>query len=196
VFLTATVLDSRPSGQRQNSTDDPYFRRYKLLSTLYRFCAFLGWLELYRHEITYLHTGSSHRSRELQEAIELIREDFADGQLSTAEDWQTWRDGLVFREELRAIGESMIESNNTPRTVMGYGRFVELFDSLDSSPMQRWAQVLLNFLLDLGVEQRDFRRVRLQRLVVHLVDVLILLDKDSVEKHLVVAHDRLAPKFK
>jgi hypothetical protein len=191
VFLTAAVLASRPTAQLVNSTEDPYFRRYKLVSTLYRFCAFLGWLELYRQEITFLHPGSSKRSIELERAIHQIREDLADGQLNKADDWLTWRDALVFREELRAIGESMIETHNAGRTVMGYGRFVELFDSKDTSPAQRWANVLLNFLLDLGVKEHDFRRTRLQRVVVHLVGLLVLLDKDSVEEHLAEARDRL-----
>ena len=30
----------------------------------------------------------------------------ADGEINTARDWRKWRDTLVFREELRAIGES------------------------------------------------------------------------------------------
>lgn len=42
VFLKATVLASRPERQLDNSTKDPYFQRYKLVSTAYRFCAFLG----------------------------------------------------------------------------------------------------------------------------------------------------------
>jgi uncharacterized membrane protein YbaN (DUF454 family) len=192
VFLTAPVLASRPATQLKNSTEDAYFRRYKLLSTVYRFCAFLGWLELYRQEITYLHSGSSKHSSELERAISLIREDLADGQLNKAQDWDTWRDALVFREELRAIGESTIETRNAVRTVMGYGRFVELFDSKDGSPTQRWARVLLNFLLDLSVDRQDFRRIRLQRLVVHLVGLLELLDETPVEKRLIEARDQCA----
>jgi hypothetical protein len=191
VFLTATVLASRPSVQKENSTDDPYFRRYKLLSTTYRFCALLGWLELYRQEITYLQAGSNKRSNELERVLHLMREDLANGQLNRAKDWLGWRDVLVFREELRAIGESMIENRNVGRTVMGYGRFVDLFNGQDPSPTQRWAHVLLSFLLDLGAEQRDFRRIRLQRLVVHLVDLLVLLDKKSVETGLLEVRQRL-----
>jgi len=73
VFLKATVLASRPERQLDNSIKDPYFQRYKLVSTAYRFCALLGWLELYRQEITYLHSGRSKHSKDLERAIGLIR---------------------------------------------------------------------------------------------------------------------------
>jgi hypothetical protein len=103
VFLQASVLASHPKRQVKNSDEDRYFQRYKLLSTVYRFCAFLGWLELYRQEITYLHSRNNRHSRELERAIELVRADLADGQLNNAEDWDAWRDTLVFREELRGM---------------------------------------------------------------------------------------------
>jgi hypothetical protein len=190
VFLKATVLASRPERQLDNSIKDPYFQRYKLVSTAYRFCALLGWLELYRQEITYLHSGKSKHSKELERAIGLIRADLADGQLNQAENWQDWRDTLIFREELRAIGESMIEARGATRTIMGYGRFTELFDSDSASPLQRWAHVLVNFLLDPVVERPDFRQTRLQLLVVHLVDLMALLDEASVEKFLIEARSK------
>jgi hypothetical protein len=195
VYLTAEVLASRPERQIENNIDDPYFRRYKLLSTVYRFCAFLGWIELYRQELTYLHSGRIKHSRELERAVELIRGDLADGQLNDAKNWYEWRDTLVFREELRAIGDSIIEPRGTTRTVMGYGRFAELFDATDPSPTQRWARVLLNFLLDLEMQRPDFRQTRLQRLVVHLVGLMELLDNASIEKSLIAARNKWAKQL-
>ena len=176
VFLVTNVLECRPQKQVHNSVDDAYFQRYKLVSTTYRICAFLGWLELYRQELTHLHPERDAHSRALECAVAHIREDFADGTLNTADDWTEWRDTLVFREELRAIGESMIEERNSVRTILGYGRFSELLDSSDPSPTQRWARVVLNFLLDLEPERSDFRRTRLQRLFVHVVRFTQLLD--------------------
>ena len=195
VYLNSRVLASHPKRQVKNSNEDRYFQRYKLLSTVFRFCALLGWLELYRQEITYLHSGNNKRSRELERAIELVRADLADGQLNDAKDWEEWRDTLVFREELRGIGESMIEARGAMRTVIGYGRFAELFDSDEVSSTQRWARVLLNFLLDLEVERPDFRQTRLQRLVVHLVGLMVLLDKRSIETRLVEERDKLAKRL-
>src|SRR5258708_320658 len=100
VYLRAEVLSSRPEKQIENSIEDPYFQRYKLISTVYRFCSFLGWLELYRQEVTFLHSGNNRHSKDLDQAIGLIRGDLADGQLNKAKDWPQWRDTLIFREEL------------------------------------------------------------------------------------------------
>jgi hypothetical protein len=47
----------------------------------------------------------------------------------------------------------------------------------------------LNFLMDLEVSHREFRRIRLQRIVIHLVDLLLLLDKKSVDPYLIEARD-------
>lgn len=195
VYLTSEVLASRPERQIANDIDDPYFRRYKLISTLYRFCAFLGWVELYRQEVTYLNSGSTVQSEALERAIESVREDLADGNLNEAPNWDQWRDTLVFREELRAIGESMIEPRGSARTVMGYGSFVELLDSANS-PTARWARVLQNFLLDLEPERPDFRRTRLQRLLVHLVDLTTRHFNLAVDNELQADRDKYAAQLK
>src|SRR5471030_339762 len=57
VYLKESVLASRPEKQISNTLDDPYFQRHKLLSTAYRLCALLAWLELYRQEVTFLRLG-------------------------------------------------------------------------------------------------------------------------------------------
>ena len=195
VYLKTEILASRPERQIHNSTDDKYFRRYKLVSTAYRFCSFLGWLELYRQENTYLHSGNNEHSNALETAVGLIRSDLADGHLNEAEDWLDWRDTLIFREELRAIGESMIEVRGATRTVMGYCRFVELIESNVPSSTQRWSNVALNFMLDLEAERRDFRQIRLKRLLVHLVELLKLLDAKSINNHILESRDKWAAEI-
>ena len=87
-YVSSDVLDLRPNKQIENTIDDDYYRRYKLLSTVYRFTAFFGWLELYRREVTFLRPSSGKHGRALEATIERIRSDFADGQLNTAHDWQ------------------------------------------------------------------------------------------------------------
>jgi hypothetical protein len=52
--------------------------------------------------------------------------------------------------------------------------------------------VALNFLLDLETAGRDFRQTRLQRLVVHLVGFMALLDETSIEPSLMEARKRWA----
>jgi hypothetical protein len=184
IYLRQEVIESHPDRQIKNNIHDPYFQRYKLVSTAYRFCAFFGWLELYRQEITFLHLTGNKHTRAFEQAINLIRSDLADGQLNKATDWPQWRDTLIFREELRAIGESMIEMRGTTRTILGYGRFCEMIENEAPSAAKRWCTaVVFNFFL--GLERgQDFRKTRLQRLVVHLVDVLELLDGPIDEEHL------------
>jgi hypothetical protein len=176
VYLRSPVLTIDPTGQRKNTIHDPYFQKYKLVSTIYRLCAFLGWLELYRQETVFLDSGRAQHTRNLEQCIQAIRGDLADGHINTAEDWNEWRDCLIFREELRAIGESMLDVREKVRAVVGYARFCDLFGSDGNESWKRWIGTVTSLLLDLEIHRRDFRRVRMQRLAVHLVDLLILLD--------------------
>ncbi|MEQ1772438.1 MAG: hypothetical protein ABL891_01530 [Burkholderiales bacterium] len=184
VYLKAKVFESRPTRQIENSIDDAYFQRYKLISTIYRLSAFLGWLELYRQEITFLPPAQNKHAKALEVAADLIRSDLADGQINDADDWQEWRDTLIFREELRAIGESLIENRGSVRAVMGYGHYCEQMESDSDNAVKRWLPVVMNFYLDLETHGKDFRRVRLQRMFVHLVDFMRLLDRSSITPYL------------
>jgi hypothetical protein len=184
IYLNTNVLATTPVKQVENNIQDPYFQRYKLISTAYRLSAFLAWVELYRQELTFLHPSNSIHASKLETAMGLIRSDLADGQLNRAKDWEKWRDRLIFREELRAIGESLIEARGSTRTVIGYGRYCELFESTDNNTVKRWLPVALNFLLDFEVSGMDFRKTRMKRLVVHLVDLMLLIDHNSIESFL------------
>jgi hypothetical protein len=195
VYLRKNVLASRPKKQIENSIQDAYFQRYKLVSTAYRLSAFLGWIELYRQEITFLQPESSKHARLLELAVGRIRGDLADGQINLAEDWHEWRDTLVFREELRAIGESLIESRGSARAVMSYGRYCEQLESDSSNGLQRWASAVFNFYLDLETHGKDFRRVRLGRMFVHLVELMRLLEESSADPYLLAAAARLKPEL-
>ena len=183
-YLNRKVLALRPERQIANSIHDFYYQRYKLISTGYRISAFFAWVELHRQEVTFLHPGNNKHSRELESAIGIVRSDLADGQLNDAEDWDQWRDTLVFREELRAIGESLIEVRGSARSVMGYGKYCEQLESTSPNAVQRWSPIVLNFFLDLDSNGKDFRQVRLKRLLVHLVDLLNLIDRESIPPHL------------
>lgn len=187
VYLSYEVLASSPKKQLENSIHDPYFQRYKLMSTAYRLGAFLAWIELYRQELTFLHPGNNRHAKALEVAVELLRSDLADGQLNQAEEWYLWRDTLVFREELRAIGESLIEVRGSARTVMGYGRYCEQLEAPAPNAVQRWSPVLFNFLLELETTGKDFREVRLKRIFIHLVGLMRLVDGKSIQPWLIKA---------
>lgn len=190
VYLTEKVLALCPLKQVENNIEDPYFQHYKLISTAYRVSAFLGWLELYRQEITFLNSGNNEHARVLEQAIDYIRSDLADGQLNIAEDWNDWRDTLVFREELRAIGESMIEIRGSARTVIGYGRYCEHLESEVPNTVKRWKPVVMNFFLDLQNDGKDFRKTRLKLMVGHLTELMQLLDVSSIEPYLFEAQKK------
>jgi len=182
VYLRNTVLTSQPDRQVHNSIHDPYFQRHKLISTAYRVNALLGWLELYRHEVTHLRSGDNRHSKALEYSVNFIRSTFADGQLNKATDWEEWRDTLIFREELRAIGESMHELQGNTRCIIGYGRFCERIEAETDSSLKRWLPVTLNFLLDLEANGKDFRKIRIKRLIINLIDLMVLLDEASIPK--------------
>jgi hypothetical protein len=188
-FLDASLLNSRPDGPAVNSADDPHFRQYRLVSTVYRLCAFLGWVELYRQDTTYLDTDDASGGRRVDQAIYAVRSDLADGQLNKARDWQRWHDVLVFREEQRAIGESMIVNVGGARTVMGYAEFCDLFTATSSSSRGQWLRTAATFLLD-HRPIKDFRHTRMQRLIVHLVELVDVLSKARLRDDHWKAHER------
>lgn len=190
-YLQKNVVDLNPSQPTMNNADDPYFKRYKLVSTAYRLCSFLGWLELYRQEIVFLKSENNKHSKRLEDTLDKLRSDLADGQLNTAKNWSKWKDMLIFREEIRAIGESMLDSIGTSRTVMGYGKFCEIFDSKDVNNTNRWIPNILNIFLDLDVNL-DFRKNRITRMMTHLISLIEILDKNKLEERFSDARKKFA----
>jgi hypothetical protein len=153
------------------------------MSTVYRLCAFLGWVELYRQDTTFLEPNDKLGRRAVDKTIFAVRSDLADGQLNTVHDWEHWRDMLIFREEQRAVGESMIVPGTGARTVMGYGQFYDLFKSSEPTSQGKWIRRATSFFLD-PEKSKDFRHVRMKRLIVHLVDLIELLTPSRVrEEH-------------
>ena len=190
IYLREEVLKSRAEKQVINSIQDHYFQYYKFVSTKYRLSAFLAWIELYRQELTHLHSGNSQHAKKLELVVHQLRSDLADGQLNKASDWAEWKDNLLFREELRAIGESLIETRGTVRTVMGYGHYCEQLELSAPNTVQRWSFVVHNFFVELQANGKDFRQIRLKRLLVHLIELIRLLDGNSVEQYMEDASER------
>lgn len=191
--LKTSVLLAEPAKQfKINDVKDPYYQQYLLLSTHYRLCVFLGWLELYRQEVTFLDTGGREVSARLEDALEQIRGDLADGHLNRAENLWKWNDQLIFREEQRAIGENMA-TDRLPPSVIGYGAFRVLFyQALRNNTGELWwIKVVTRFLVDLD-SVNDFRRTRFERLAQHLQQVIDLLEIDPHQRKLgrVRSHER------
>ena len=188
LFLRSVVRTSTPMAPTEVTTDDPYYQRYKLESSVYRLAAFLGWLELFRQDIVFLDSGQRKLNRQVESALKRIRAALADGQLNEASDWQTWRDALIFREEQRAIGEQMIVRRGDDRVVMGYAEFLKQYRSVPEDP---WLTVAERFLLDLE-RDRDFRRYRLRLLTRGLIDLVEFLEPSRTTERLSAIKKRLA----
>ena len=74
---------------------------------------------------------------------------------------------------------------------MGYGAFVAMLED-ESNPGYKWLRVVTNFLVDPG-SAKDFRLVRYERLIGHLVDLVKTLDEKRLPETLKIAverHDR------
>lgn len=175
-YLQKHILESVPAKPELNWVLDPYYRRYKFESTIYRLCAFFGWCELYRQEVVFLRSGRDRHSRSLKDAVDAVREALADGQLNDAPDWMDWTDHLVFREEQRAIGETMIIGNAGSRSVMGYAQFVAMFRAGLPPERPDWFGAATAFLMDVEKGRKDFRCVRIKALYVRLIDLIETLD--------------------
>jgi hypothetical protein len=189
-YLKRSVFVLRPDKQMGNDASDPYFQHYKLVSTIYRFACLFGWLELYRQETTFLRVADERKTRALQDAVTAIRGDVADGHINAHEDWRTWHDTLIFREELRALGEAMIETRGQSRSIMGYGTFRDCVESEQANAVHRVCGTIMNFTVDAQDIAKDFRRERLVRLLAHLVDLIELLSPAALNSRLRTARKK------
>lgn len=186
-FLQSNILALSPERIEHNSDEDDYFKKYKLVSSVYRLCAFLGWLEIYRQDIAYLDSGEDENNKNFEREIAAIRNDLADGHLNTARDFSKWKDHLIFREELRAVGDAMIcDPKGGVRTVFGYREFSECFLTSRDPDRKAWFMVAAQLFFDLPKEvDLNFRYVRLNRLLVHLVNLMLILERTRVPQRLI-----------
>lgn len=138
---------------------DPHFNRYKVRSTLYRFAAFLGWIECFRSQLSFVELAQSDFAKAFGKQLHQVTRWMSDGTLSP--NWETDRDCLIYREEIRAIGESMLIAHRDGFRVMGYAQFYAEMDA--SGRVATWVGVLDQFLGNLRSEN-DFRKTRLVKL--------------------------------
>ena len=191
-FLETSLLAASVLSMTTNSAEDKYYQRYKFVSTIYRLCSWLGWIELYREQVVFLDSGHQKTNKDFESHVDAIRSCLADGHLNDANDWLEWTDSLVFREEQRAIGESMIDPDLP--SVIGYGSFCNKFVGAGGSSTNPWIAVATNFLADLKSvsdgKTRDFRRARCLLLIIHGVSLIYCLDKDRFQGRLSELQDR------
>ncbi|MGB9073374.1 MAG: hypothetical protein WCC22_12100 [Terriglobales bacterium] len=151
----------------------PFYRQYKFESTVYRFCALLGWLELYRIGGRFLNAETEPLVSGLDDKIDRIQAVLADRKLNAAPNWQEWNDRVIFREEQRAIAQMMLTiAPDKEVSVLGYKEFCDRV--VPSRP--EWLQIVEDFLTGIqGTLKKDSRIIRLRALCIHLIDVIDVL---------------------
>ncbi|HEY6817452.1 MAG TPA: hypothetical protein VI168_18100 [Croceibacterium sp.] len=159
---------------------DHYFQ-YRFVSNVYRFCSFLGWIELYRRDIGTLDVDSLDRNRLLESCLGNVRSALADGWVNQHDDIKDWRDCLFFREELRAIGYRMV-CDGEQLALVDFGTF---FETLRKDPKgtgdARWFVQAAHFYVGLE-RKKDFRMVRMRMLKVFLTDLMEVLQPGRIDR--------------
>lgn len=188
-FLDPKLLTVNPQQLKENSANDQYYQKYKLVSTVYRLCAFLGLLELYRREVTFLDSGHHNTNKKFESLVYKLRSSLADGRLNLATDWVDWKDSLIFREEQRAIGEAMMDADGK---ILGYRAFCEKFTPRSPSSPDSWIGVAADFLLGLrsvSVKGKDFRPARCMLFIRHGISLIECLDRHRLNERLRRLHE-------
>ncbi len=188
-FLSEHLLYTKPTRPAGGARTDDYYLKYDLVDAIYRFCALLGWMELYRTDADFLR-GTADENDRLERLFARLRADLADpfDDEKRRLDATAWRDGFIFEDDQRAIGEKMLARRRSD-VVIGYAAFCEqLFrdppqdDPTGADPRSQnwWIWNATRFFVDLGpVPRDDFRHERVRRIARALDDASKTIDAPS-----------------
>lgn len=118
--------------QRPSAWDrrEPYYLKYDLVDAVYRLCALLGWMEVYRSDATFLAGAQADRAR-LERGFAALRGGLADvrapqreGDAPAGRTPASAASAFILEDDQRAIGEQMADSTR-PAMVIGYAAFCE-----------------------------------------------------------------------
>lgn len=188
-FLRRDLLPSQPPQPATFNRNDPYYKKYDLVSSIYRLCAMLGWIELYRTDPAFLNGPKMERETiqsTFQDITGILREDYKEEKARLLAQHPAngfWRDGAILEDDQRAIGERMLTTpdKDTPPTVIGYAKFCEdLFGypdvdkpaqdpgkkPKDNKPQDHWIWNATSFVVGMGdlPPALDFRNRRFAKL--------------------------------
>jgi hypothetical protein len=186
-FLRRELLSLEPEQPDDFHPKDPYYQKYYLVHTVYRLCALLGWLELYRIDPTFL-SGPPEEKKQIERCFQHIREALSEETKAEAVE----RDGVILEDDQRAIGEKMLATatKESPPTVIGYAAFCEqLFrvpgerSAIGSDPQRRqdhwiWNATGLFVAMSRQPTAPDRRKKRLQKVLAELGTLQPVLEKD------------------
>ena len=156
-FVDEELIYTQPPRPISGSRSDPYYLKYDLVDTVYRLCALLGWMELYRRDPSFLSGPRQERST-IEDEFATIRRALAQ-ELPARSEAPTKGDGFILEDDQRAIGEQMFHRRD-PTTVIGYAQFSErLFriptrdnptDASNVWSQNYWVWNATRFIVDLG----------------------------------------------
>jgi hypothetical protein len=187
-FINENLLYGQPPRPPTFSPDDPYYQKYELVDTVYRVCALFGWLELYRRDPSFL-SGPPGEKEVFEECFRRIRDAFGE-ELSKEKTEkklaEEWVDGLILKDDQRAIGEKMLEKD-APGVVIGYAAFCERLFRIPRAndpvgayegSQNYWIWNATRFIVELRQTQpaRDFKRQRIKKVLFELDELLKILD--------------------
>ena len=183
-FIQEDLLYTQPPRPPTFSPNDPYYQKYYLVDSVYRVCALLGWMELYRRDPSFL-SGPSAEKERLEYSFRRIRDALGDeltGEKQRKKGTKEWVDGLILMDDQRAIGEKMLEKD-APGVVIGYAAFCERLFRIPrridpvgnyESSQNYWVWNATRFIVELRQTQLapDFKRERIKKVLFEL-DVLL-----------------------
>ncbi|MFL6161487.1 MAG: hypothetical protein ACJ74U_04590 [Jatrophihabitantaceae bacterium] len=137
-------------------------RSAALLSTLFRFAQYLGWLEVIYGYADRLRFESDEATSAVTEMLGDVGWILAADEFDrTHEDDFTTSQLMLWREEQRAIGELMRQSDHEPRCI-GYNSFVDSYES-------RFSRWFTNFASQLETASKGNRLAELHRVLAKLI---------------------------
>jgi hypothetical protein len=189
-FLDEELIYNQPTRPQAFSAKDPYYLKYDLVDAVYRLCALLGWIELYRRDPSFL-SGPPGEKEKIEKCFEQIRKAFGDEFETEKKEKNSargWLDGLILNDDQRAIGEKMLETDkDAPASVIGYASFCErLFripkreDPVGNYERSQnyWIWNATRFVVELGGQKLapDFKRERVMKVIAQLDDLSKVLE--------------------
>ncbi len=185
-FLQESFLVEQPERPQIFDRTNPYYQKYDFVNLVYRLCAVLGWMELYRVDPTFL-SGPAEDKNRIETSFRAIRRalssDFGEEKKTLpvpGDGASHWADGVILDDDQRAIGETMLTpaTDSTPPAVFGYGAFcVSLFrfakkegETIRVGDQNFWIWNATRFIVDMGrvPPNTDFRRKRLTKVLSEL----------------------------
>lgn len=169
----------------------PHHDQHRFASNIYRFCVLFGWLEFYRRDLAAIGVQSPDGDGPLENCLRNIRKAISGDAINQHRLAEDWRDCVIQREELEAIGHRMAAQRADPGMV-DFGDFFEtLRRDPDGKGDGRWFIRAGGFFDMLGRRQ-DFRPVRMKMLVIFLTDLMELLQPGRIDRgHIRIALDYL-----